>query len=382
MAINAPGIYVEKGENTNRAIAMASTSLTAFIGIKCSKDLVALPLGGIAAITSTNEAKALIDVSDKKLGNQLLLDTVLSYFSAGGRVCYLINADGPEVDKFDPSFKAALDKNTSISLVAFPGSTLKSTDHLALTSKVMTYVQNRADMLFIMDCPQKDNASVMSYNEAINYFMTLAASSYTVGYYPWVSLDGSNFIPPSGLIAAQYGVTDSNVGVHQAAAGVQHGVLTSAVGVQAIVSQNFQNSVVNDSKKLKLNVIRPVTGYGICLWGARTLDTGEFMHLNVRRLFVFAEKSIKESLKWVVFEPNSQKLWGIVERGITAFLLKLWKQGALVGAKAEEAFYVKINKENNPASERDQGFLNIEIGIAPTHPAEFVIIKLVQNTKS
>ncbi len=112
------------------------------------------------------------------------------------------------------------------------------------------------------------------------------------------------------------------------------------------------------------------------------MKTGEFKHLNVRRLFIFAEQSITGSLKWVIFEPNNKALWGTVQRSITSFLRNLWQQGALVGTKEEEAFYVKINEENNPESGRDQGFLNIEIGMAPTHPAEFVIIKLSQNTKT
>lgn len=383
MSINAPGVYVEKGENTTKAISMASTGLTVFIGINCSKDLLALPVGGIDAIVSANEAESIIDGDeDAENGNQLLLKAVKSYFSAGGKVCYLANIDGPNVDEFDQSLKTTLDQNTAVNLVCFPGAADKTMKHKALCSKVMSYVEKRADMMFIMDIPEKEDGTVMAYNDAIDYSLEFSASSYTTGYYPWVSLDGKSFVPPCGLIAAQYGITDSAVGVHQAAAGVQHGALTAVVGVNSVITQNIQNAVVNESAKLKLNIIRPVAGYGICLWGARTLDTGEYMHLNVRRLFVFAEKSIKESLKWVVFEPNSTQLWGIVERGITAFLLKLWQQGALVGNKAEDAFYVKIDAENNPSSERDQGYLNIEIGMAPTHPAEFVVIKLVQNTKS
>jgi uncharacterized protein len=377
MAINTPGVHFEKAASTDRAIAMASTSLTAFIGVKC------LANTGVISITSSVEADSLIDGSDKKLGNDLLVSAVKSYFSAGGKICYIVSAESSAVDKFESSIKTALNKVTNLSLVAFPGSaSMKASEHQALCSKIMAYVENRADLFFIMDCPNKEDGSSMGYGDAITYCMSLSASSYTTAYYPLVSTDGGkNFIPASGLIAAQYGITDATVGVHQPAAGAIHGALTTATSVKTVISQNIQVATLNDEKKLKLNAIRPINGYGICLWGARTLNTAEFKHLNVRRLFIFAEKSIKESLKWVVFEPNNKELWGTVERGITAFLLKLWQQGALVGNKSEEAFYVKIDEENNPASERGQGFLNIEIGLAPVHPAEFVIIKLAQATK-
>ena len=60
----------------------------------------------------------------------------------------------------------------------------------------------------------------------------------------------------------------------------------------------------------------------------------------------------------------------------------MWKSGALFGATAEEAFFVKIDDENNPPEMRDAGRLTIDIGVAPVKPAEFVIFRISQMTAS
>ncbi len=79
-----------------------------------------------------------------------------------------------------------------------------------------------------------------------------------------------------------------------------------------------------------------------------------------------------------MFEPNDLDLWQRVKRNITSFLRGLWMQGALVGATAEQAFYVLCDESNNPASSVDEGKLIVEVGIAPVKPAEFVIFRISQ----
>ena len=66
-----------------------------------------------------------------------------------------------------------------------------------------------------------------------------------------------------------------------------------------------------------------------------------------------------------MFEPNNLALWQKLKRTITDFLTRAWRDGALFGAKAEEAFYVRIDEALNPFSEQQLGRLNIEIGVRP-----------------
>ena len=52
--------------------------------------------------------------------------------------------------------------------------------------------------------------------------------------------------------------------------------------------------------------------------------------------------------------------------------------GALFGSTPDQSFYVKCDEETNPQEEIDAGYVNIEIGIAPVKPAEFVVFKIGQ----
>ncbi len=117
------------------------------------------------------------------------------------------------------------------------------------------------------------------------------------------------------------------------------------------------------------------------IWGARTLaeSSSEWKYVPVRRLFSMIEESVIRSTRWIVFEPNGPTLWKSVERDITAFLTRLWRAGALAGAKPEEAFFVKCDAETNPPEVRDAGQVITQIGIAPLKPAEFVIFRVSQH---
>jgi len=94
------------------------------------------------------------------------------------------------------------------------------------------------------------------------------------------------------------------------------------------------------------------------------------------------EATILTGTQWAVFEPNDVTLREGVKRTVTAFLRGLWSAGALFGASADEAFYVKCDAETNPPESIDQGLLVVEVGIAPVKPAEFVVFRISQKKQS
>jgi phage tail sheath protein FI len=85
-----------------------------------------------------------------------------------------------------------------------------------------------------------------------------------------------------------------------------------------------------------------------------------------------------EGTQWSVFEPNDQLLWMRLSASVRAFLLRVWRSGALFGATPDEAFYVKCDAETNPPEVVEAGQVVCEIGISPVKPAEFVIFRLSQ----
>ena len=130
------------------------------------------------------------------------------------------------------------------------------------------------------------------------------------------------------------------------------------------------------------NCIHRFPGRGIRVWRARTLASDPmWKYVNVRRLLIFLETSIYYSTQWAVFEPNDQRLWARVKQTVTLFLRTQWREGALFGAREEDAFSVTVEPETMTEGDILDGRLIIEVGIVPVHPAEFVIFRVFQETR-
>lgn len=293
--------------------------------------------------------------------------------------------DGTETGDFvDADFIAGLNTLESVedvNMIAIPD---KAGDR-EIILEGLRFCKQRKDCFFIADPPFSQTITgVLDFKNATGDYQGNAFnSSYGALYYPWIYINDpltkrKKLIPPSGLVAGTYAYTDTIRGVHKAPAGIYEGKLDWAVGVETVVTK-AQQELLNPEG---INVIRSFTD-GICIWGARTLASdSEWQYINIRRLFMYVEKTIERATQWVVFEPNEPGLWGKVSRNLTAFLTRVWRDGALFGSSPEEAFYVKVDAENNPPADRDLGILNIEVGIAPVKPAEFVIIRVSQKTLS
>lgn len=187
-------------------------------------------------------------------------------------------------------------------------------------------------------------------------------------------------LSPSSAVAGVYAAIDNSQGVWKAPANV------SLANVKA------PNITLNDAEQAALNVdantgksinaIRRFAGKGTLLWGARTLagNDNEWRYISVRRFFNMAEESVKKTINQFTFEPNEINTWQKVRSLIENYLNTLWKAGALAGAKPEHAFFVRVGLgQTMTAQDITEGRMNIEIGMAPAKPAEFIIIRLTQQ---
>lgn len=201
---------------------------------------------------------------------------------------------------------------------------------------------------------------------------------YAALYYPWLRVPPAGpgalmLVPPSGHVCGIMARVDLNRGVFKAPANED---VNGAVDIQP--DGNTTNAEQGQLNLAGINVVRVFSGGGRpVLWGARTTATDlNWVYVNVRRLFLFLEKSIQEGIGFAVFEPNTPGLWQSLKRSIAAFLLQQWRDGALFGNTPEEAFYVRIDEVLNPFSEQALGRLHIEIGVRPAYPAEFIIVRI------
>lgn len=186
-------------------------------------------------------------------------------------------------------------------------------------------------------------------------------------------------INPSGTMAGIYARVDNNRGVWQAPANVG---VRDVIGPSVLVSNDQQGLFNVDSSSGKsINVIRNFVGRGTLPWGARTLDgnSNEWRYINVRRLYIYVEESIKRSTQFVVFEPNNSNTWVRTRGIIENFLTDIWKGGGLVGTTAEEAFYVNIGLDTSmTTTDILEGRMIIEVGIAAVRPAEFIVLRITR----
>jgi uncharacterized protein len=271
-------------------------------------------------------------------------------------------------------FRQGLDALTNVDdveLVCAPDATNQS--------DIVAHCEAMGDRFAILDAAK----GLQPNGNALLAQRGLAASQngYAAFYYPWILINDPNsltgndtiLVPPSGAIAGIMARVDSRRGVHYAPA---NEYITGAIGLERVLSDADQADL-NDAG---INVLRIFQGSAIpIVWGARTTAPPEltaFRYINVRRTFIFAETSIKYGIHSSVFAPNDQRLWKKLKRTITDFLTQLWLSGALFGDKAAQAFYVKIDEELNPPSTRALGEVFIEIGLAPTSPAEFLIVRI------
>lgn len=209
-------------------------------------------------------------------------------------------------------------------------------------------------------------------------------SAYAAFYYPWIKVEnpiGTNgnaevVIPPSGHVAGVWARTDETRGVWKAPA---NDTIRGVLDVEYAVTQNEQGLL----NPMGINCIRPFGTRGIRIWGARTLSSdSDWRYINVRRLFNMIETTVAQGTQYAVFEPNDMKLWEGVKRTLDGFLRGLWSSGALFGASADQAYYVKCDAETNPPESIDQGLMVCEVGIAPVKPAEFVVFRVAQHKQS
>ncbi|MFE7534906.1 phage tail sheath family protein [Streptomyces rhizosphaericola] len=243
---------------------------------------------------------------------------------------------------------------------------------------VISHCEQMGDRVAVLDTPPGLNAQQVRIwrNDEAGY-----DSRYATLYYPWVKVfdpaSGRNsLVPPSGHVAGVWARSDGERGVHKAPA---NEVIRGAVDLEIRLSKGEQDLL----NPIGVNCVRAFPGRGIRIWGARTLSSDPaWRYLNVRRLFNYLEESILLGTQWVVFEPNDDRLWSSIRRNVTAFLTEEWRRGALFGRTAEEAFYVRCDRSNNPQESIDLGQVVCEIGVAPVKPAEFVVFRLSQFSDS
>lgn len=264
-----------------------------------------------------------------------------------------------------------------VSIVAIPGITTQ-----AVQNAMIEHCETLRYRFAILDPAPKSlvpavGADLNDIQNQRNQFDT----KYAALYYPRIVIESlltsTNIaIAPSGHIAGVYARVDDQRGPHKAPA---NEIISGIVDLETIVNK-FEQEILNPDP-VNINVNRDFRAQqrGLRVWGARCITSDpQWKYVNVRRLFMFIERSIEVGTQWAVFEPNNEDLWARVSQSVSMFLTRVWRTGALLGTKPEEAFFVKCDRTTMTQDDLDNGRLIMLVGIAPTKPAEFVVIRIGQ----
>lgn len=257
-------------------------------------------------------------------------------------------------------------------------------DVTALNS-LITWVEAQPDVFLVIDAPQAqttESATVTSYTAYLpgGGGSALNASSYAAVYGPWLYTDdpssstpgATRLLPPGGAVLGRYAATDALRGPQKAPAGID-------VPLRGILGAEyaFKNANLDTLNNLGLNVIKVVPGAGYVVWGARTLKSGTpDRYINIRRSLQYVTKSLNDLLSFAVFEPNDSVLWDKISAVASQFLTTQMQSGLLKGNTQAEAFWVKVDADNNPPQQSATGTVVVGIGISLASPAEFVVVQI------
>ncbi len=270
---------------------------------------------------------------------------------------------------------AALEDVEDIAIVLAPAATvMNEAGHRAVVVEMQRHCRKMRYRVGIVDARNH-----MSISE-IRAFRNNFDDSRLALYHPWVEISDPRRltdtidVPPAGFIAGVYASTDVRRGVHKAPA---NEIVVGALGFNQEVNR-FQQELLNPEG---INCLRSFPGRGHRVWGGRTLSSDpEWKYLNVRRYFLYLERSIDKSTQWVVFEPNGERLWANVRSTVEDFLYNEWFNGRLLGGSPKQAYFVRCDRSTMTQNDLDNGRLICEVGVAALKPAEFVVFRIGQKT--
>ncbi len=340
------------------------------------------------------------------------------FFANGGGDCYIIsvgNYDDPISDTDMKEGLAKLNKEDVPTLVLFPDADKLGDKIYGLYGDALIQCADRKDRFLICDVKQSDDLIDPVGESAAEFRGKLAAEirKFGAAYFPYLKTtlnyqyqdeeieiegggtldalyktDNKNYhaiknkiesvrlvLPPSAAMAGVYARVDSAKGVWKAPANVSlHRVSTPNL----LITHNEQEDLNAPTGGEAINAIRNFKGKGVMVWGARTLDanSNEWRYVSVRRFFNMVEESVKNAAERFLFEPNDANTWVKVKAMTENYLTTLWRDGALMGAKPDDAFFVRVGlNETMTEAEINEGLLVVEIGLAAVRPAEFIILR-------
>ncbi|WP_328619889.1 phage tail sheath subtilisin-like domain-containing protein [Streptomyces sp. NBC_00354] len=204
-------------------------------------------------------------------------------------------------------------------------------------------------------------------------------STYAAAYHPWLGVVAPDdperravHVPPSGFAAGIIAERERSLGLPWGPANV-----LAAGAVTAV--QRLGDADCDELHLLGIDVFRAERD-GYRLASARTLSRDpDYVQLGVRRLMTMLRLVLDRQAQGLAFEPHTPQLREELRGAVVRLLRGLYRSGAFAGDSEDEAFFVRCDERLNPGWSQGLGRLVAEIGVAPAHPLEYLVLRIAQD---
>jgi hypothetical protein len=196
-------------------------------------------------------------------------------------------------------------------------------------------------------------------------------SSYCTTYANWgftndKAQNRGVWVPMSGFAAAAMANTDSNFYPWVAPAGFTRGLVSGVQDLAFYPKQKERDQLY----KIGLNPIANFPNEGFAIFGQKTMQAkpSAFDRINVRRLFLYLQKAVMNTIKYFVFEPNTL----FTRTQVINVLRPIFEE--VKNTQGMYDYLLVCDERNNSSDVIDRNELVVDIYIKPTRAAEFILV--------
>ena len=196
-------------------------------------------------------------------------------------------------------------------------------------------------------------------------------------YAPYVRNLDDRYVAPSGYVAGIACSRYINEGFQQPPAGARY-PLRGANGLRFDISAQQQEVTY----ALGLNPIRSLPNRGIVTWGARTLSSNPlFKFINTRVILNVLVDVLGRSFDDILFEQidSAGTVYARVKSIASQVCGQFFRQGALFGARPEQAYLVVCSSANNDSLTLEQGTVRLDVYVATSPTLERLLVTVVRT---
>jgi Bacteriophage tail sheath protein len=418
--IRLPGVYFEDRFPAPLSAPGLMTGVPAFIGFADPKPDVLEP-GRLPAVVldrwNPDEFKSLVRPAVEPNAPSFLPMAVRGFFANGGKRCVVVPAPPGSrtaglLDVLQPG--GPLEDRSDIDLICIPDAFSQlvdagdiahgGDDPYRVHAAALAHCEAMGDRFAILDTQDIGPSGAQGQdpvNEILDKASALRWSACGALYYPWIvsgrtrderetvappsgsqewrclprpkaddDHDPLEFGPPCGHVAGLIARIDARIGPQRSPANAS---LEGVVDTSAHLTAD-QYARLNDGG---VNCLRRLPGRGVDVAGARTLSGHSALaYVSAARVVLGFRRWLEVGLRDLVFEPQTTMLWDRIRVRLTSRCLGLLRSGALAGPEPAQAFFVKCDSETNPPDEVELGRVVAHVGLAPSMPAEFIIVRI------